>query len=72
MRKWREISETNSCWNKAADDELVFVLLGRDVAAAATVRFWAQERIRLGENQPGDAKIAEALAWAEQVKKGNE
>lgn len=64
MRKCDEESDPDSCWNRAVPEEEVFVLLGRDKAAAATIRFWAAERIRLGRNKPGDQKIALALLAA--------
>jgi hypothetical protein len=48
------------CMAKARDDEMTFVLLGRDAAAPAAIRWWIVERIELGLNQPGDAKLVEA------------
>jgi hypothetical protein len=65
MRKLEELSNPASCLNKATDDEWLFVLLGRDPAAAATVRFWIDERLRLRLNMPGDDKLQEAEKWAE-------
>ena len=65
MRKRDELADPNSCLNKATDNEWLFVLLGRDQAAAATVRHWISERIRLGLNRADDAKLAEAARWAE-------
>ena len=65
MIKHREISDPSSCLNRAREDEMTFVLLGRDSAAPATIRFWIAERIRLGKNQPSDPQIAEALACAQ-------
>lgn len=62
MRKTEEVENPNSCLNKAQDDEPLFVLLGRDKAATATIRFWVTERIKLGLNKPGDPQILEALA----------
>jgi hypothetical protein len=44
----------------AAEDEMVFVLLGRDAAAPAAIRAWIMERIRLGKNESGDAQLADA------------
>jgi hypothetical protein len=44
---------------------MLFVLLGRDVAAPFAIRAWVDERLRLGKNMRGDAQIAEALACAE-------
>lgn len=60
MLKEFERSEPNSCWNKAEQYEPVFVLIGRDKAAPATIRFWIKMRINLGKNQPGDPQLVEA------------
>ena len=67
MLKQNELSNPNSCLNKAKDDELIFVLLARDPAAPEAVRAWIKERIRLGKNKPGDAKLIEAAHWAATV-----
>jgi hypothetical protein len=64
MRKFDEIANAASYWNRARVSEPVFVLLGRDAAAPAAIRFWAEERVRRGLNQPTDEQLAEALAWA--------
>lgn len=60
MKKRDELNDPNSCLSKAADDEILFVLLERDNAAPVAIRAWIAERIRLGKNQPGDAKLIEA------------
>lgn len=60
MIKTRELTEPTSCLNKARDDELLFVLLGRDKAAPVAIFAWIEERIRLGLNKPDDAQIMEA------------
>lgn len=67
MRKCDELMNPKSCLNRARDDEWLFVLLGRDVAAAETVIFWAQLRGKLGKNEPADPQIVEARQWAETV-----
>lgn len=67
MRKSRELTDPRSCMSRARDDEMTFVLLGRDAAAPATIRFWAAERIRLGKNKPDDPQILEALSCAEHM-----
>jgi hypothetical protein len=65
MRKTEELSDQNSCLNRAKDDEMLFVLLGRDIAAPAAIRAWCRERIRLGKNDfEEDEQIAEALQCA--------
>ena len=63
MRKRDELSDPKSCLNKARNDEWLFVLLGRDIAAPAAVEAWIAERIRLGENEPDDSQINEAQRW---------
>lgn len=62
MRKCDELSDRGSCLNRARDDEMVFVLLGRDAAAPAAIRAWVAERIRLGKNRPDDGQVLEAEA----------
>lgn len=65
MRKYLELSVTDSCMKHAHPREMVFVLLSRDAAAPATIRAWVEERIRLGKNTRTDVQIAEALNCAE-------
>lgn len=65
MLKRDEIEYTESCFNKAHDDERLFVLLARDPAAPVAIRAWIAERIRLAKNAPGDAQIVEALDCAD-------
>lgn len=64
MRKDHEKNNPESCWNKATENEMMFVLLQRDLAAPATIRFWVQERIRLGKNHGMNAQIQEAIMCA--------
>lgn len=72
MLKRLELSEPNSCLNKAHDEELIFVLREVDVAAPGTVRDWCSRRIKSGKNHPDDAQIVEALQWADRVEKIHE
>ncbi len=67
MRKRDELTDPTSCLNRAGAEEWLFVLLGRDVAAPATVRAWIGERIRLGKNRRDDSQIVEAEAWIRAV-----
>lgn len=67
MIKTLEQTDPASCWNKAAVTELVFVLLGRDVAAPAAIRAWVRARIRLGKNRSWDTQILEALNCADDM-----
>jgi hypothetical protein len=64
MIKREELTNPNSCMSRAKDDEMTFVLLARDIAAPATIRWWAQERIRLGKNKWSDERIREAMRAA--------
>ena len=64
MIKHDEIEHTESCFNKARDNERLFVLLARDPAAPVAIRAWIAERISLGKNEPGDAQILEATECA--------
>ena len=64
MLKTDEISNPNSCLNKARPDERLFVLLARDPAAPDVIRFWARKRIWLGKNKITDPQIVEALECA--------
>src|SRR5271163_2919444 len=65
MRKKEELSKTNSCMAHAHLEEMVFVLLGRDVAAPAAIHAWVSERLRLGKNSADDPQIIDALACAD-------
>lgn len=65
MKKHLEISDPNSCLNKAHHSELVFTMLERDPAAPYAIRKWAQRRCELGKNKWNDPQIIEALMWAD-------
>lgn len=67
MTKYRNIKSKKSCWNRARSREQVFVLLGRDAASAATIRFWCALRIGLGKNRWEDKQIREAMQVAEKI-----
>lgn len=67
MRKKDELKNPKSCFNKAKKKEMIFVLLGRDLAATVAVRAWIDERLRIGKNKPGDKKIKEAEEWIKTV-----
>lgn len=64
MRKHDELSLKSTCLQSAHQNEMVFVLLSRDAAAPSTIRFWVEERLRLGKNVRTDEQIVEALACA--------
>lgn len=66
MNARKELETPTSCFNRAIEsDELVFVLMQRDTAAPATIRFWAECRIATNKNGPRDTQIVEALDLAD-------
>lgn len=69
MIKREELTNENSCFNKAKMGERLFILLERDIAAPAAIRAWIAERIRLGKNKPLDAQILEAEACARSMER---
>ena len=72
MRKKQELTDPRSCMSKARDDEMTFVLLGRDVAAPVAIMAWVEERLRLGKNAASDPQIQEAMECAAQMKRDRE
>jgi len=48
---------------------MLFVLLGRDVAAPKAIRAWIAERLLRGKNQADDPQIREAQACAETMER---
>ena len=71
MKKHLELKDPTSCLSRANDDEELFVLLGRDVAAPGAIRFWAQTRIQMGKNKPDDPQIREALNLANEIERAH-
>ena len=69
MIKREELTNPNSCMSRARDDEMTFVLLGRDIAAPVAIRAWVAERIRLGKNQQNDPQIVEAITCASEMER---
>lgn len=72
MRKHDELNDPKSCLNRARPDEMIFTLLGRDKAAPATIRFWIEERLRLGENWEDDSQIIDARRCAMMMEREND
>jgi hypothetical protein len=72
MKKLDELSAPDSCLNKAADDEPLFVLRANDELAPDVVRHWVG-RYDLAKGGPGrmtaaqNKKCAEAMALARQM-----
>lgn len=69
MRKTNELDNPKSCLSKAKDQEMLFVLLGRDIAAPVAIRAWIKERIRMGKNTRFDDQILEAESCATTMEK---
>ena len=67
MLKSEELADPNSCFNRARDDEMIFVLLERDIAAPEAIRYWVTKRLRSGKNQSDDPQIIEAVAIAQKM-----
>lgn len=61
MMRNDELSNPESCINRAKPNEMVFVLLGRDPAAPVAIRAWCAERIRVGKNVATDKQILDAM-----------
>lgn len=61
MTKREELSNPESCLNKAADDEPIFVLRAKDMLSPLAIEAWAEAAEDYGV--PKD-KIAEARALA--------
>lgn len=61
MIKEKELSDPNSCLNKAKLDEFLFILRDKDPTMKNVINFWIDERIRMGLNTISDSKINEAM-----------
>ena len=72
MRKADELSNPDSCMNRARDNEMTFVLLGRDIAAPSAIRAWVATRLHLGKNSATDRQIVEALRCADVMEQERE
>jgi hypothetical protein len=64
MMKYQELSDPNSCLNKAADDEPLFVLRSTDKLAPALVRLWADLAAAHG---CAEEKVRDAVLAAERM-----
>jgi hypothetical protein len=72
MIKREELTNPNSCLNRAKDDEMTFVLLARDAAAPDAIRHWVAVRCVLGKNKLTDPQIKEALECAKNMEQQRE
>lgn len=60
---------TQGCMSRAFDDEMIFVLLARDVTSPATIRNWCKQRISCGRNRENDHQIIEARICANEMER---
>lgn len=60
MIKRDELSNPNSCLNKAEPDEIVFVLRAKDESAPVAIQAWINHRLETGKNFAHDQKILDA------------
>lgn len=60
--KHEESENPDSCWNKAADEEPLFILRAQDRLAEEAVRWWALYCEQMGVDE---AKVAEARSAAD-------
>lgn len=67
MKKSEEFIRDDSCFNKAENDEMLFVLLARDASAPVAVRAWIHHRLLSGKNKETDAQIVEARRVADEM-----
>ena len=63
MRKRDEQIDPESTWNRAAEDEPLFVIRAKDKLSASMVRQWAEAAAMTGAHEP--EKIQEARELAE-------
>lgn len=61
MIKREELTNPASCMSRAGDDEMTFVLLGRDIAAPAAIHAWILARVLAGKNTLTDPQVLEAI-----------
>jgi hypothetical protein len=67
MTKQQEIQIPDSHLNKAAPNEPLFILMGRDPAAPIAIRAWIFHRVQLGKNHRNDPQRVEALELAKRM-----
>ena len=64
MRKRDELINPESTWNRAAQDEPLFVIRAKDKLSASMVRLWAETAAMTGAHEPEKIREARALAEA--------
>jgi hypothetical protein len=72
MKKEDELRNPKSCFNKANNDELMFILLERDPTIISTVLHWINTRVEMGLNTMEDDKIKEAYNFCNTVASNRE
>lgn len=70
MIKREELSDPRSCMSKAREDEMTFVLLGRDPASISAIYAWVRARLRFGKNKEDDLQIQDALGCLAAIEDG--
>lgn len=65
VTKKQLIDDPNSCLNKAADDEPVFLIRAKDMIGGMSVRYWAHLAQDTKAHEP--AKIAQARHVASEM-----
>lgn len=67
MTKKEAIEDPNSCWNKAHDNDIVFILIQKDPQAPKTIQLWAAMRVLFGNDDLNAPKITSALDIADKI-----
>lgn len=62
MRKRDELADPESTWNRAAEDEPLFVIRAKDKLSASMVRLWAEAAAMTGAHEPEKIQQARTLA----------
>lgn len=63
MKKRDELADPESTWNRAAEDEPLFVIRAKDKLSASMVRQWAEAAAMTGAHEPEKIEEARELAW---------
>ena len=70
MATKREVlADPLSCWNKAGDDEPVFVLRAQDILAPWLVAEWANMVLQLGDGRDLPPKVSAAYSICNEMRK---
>lgn len=69
MTKHEEKRDPDSCWNKALENEPVFVIRAKDPVCGLIVNLWCAIRINAGLNMRGDDKLTDAEHWIQMAER---